>query len=276
MEMMTMKAVVRKSTSIKGFAKVVVGESRIRVTFKADETDEDFSGDQYKFDRDDIPECIRKSGEYYATISGDGKILFGLRPLKGLFDTKVLRIWSRNNEPPAPQERTGKFGPYLTFSVVLAITKGEYKGMEIPVQFSYKFVETDDELTSVEISDKKGNSGERLMDFLEIAGVGDAQIKFSDNILPRLQKALLSAGAEFRTALKDGWADYFMAIDEPKATDDEEDEPKSTAKKQADDGDEDQPKAKVLKPTVEDDDDLDAPPAKKNGKRAKDPLDDLD
>lgn len=266
-----MKTVVRNNTAIYGAAKVIVGESRIKVMLKSSPEAEDFDGDQYKFDRDDIPDCIRKSGTYMASISGDGKTLYGLRPLKGVFTVKVKNIASRKDEPPAPKERTGKYGPYLVFTVNLVITEGEYKGMEIPVQFNYKFVETDDELTSIEIGTKKGNPGERLMDFLEIAGVGDVQIPYSDNVLPKVQKALLKAGVEFQVALKDGWADYFMEITEPKASDEDEDHDD----RMDDDEDDDQPKAKVgvLKPKVEDDDDLDEAPKPKNGKTTKHPED---
>lgn len=266
-----MKAVVRKTTSIYGVAKVVVGESRIKVTLKSSPESDTFDGKEYRFDKDDAPECIRKSGTYLAAISGDEKTLYGLRPIRGTFKTKVKNIASRKDEPPAPKVKTGRYGPYQTFTVNLVILDhDDYEGMEIPVQFNYsKFIETDDELTSVEVGDKAGSPGERLLDFLEIAGVGDVQIPFSDNILPRLQKALLKAGVEFYTKLKDGWADSFLEIPNQKASD--EDDPDDEPEDDDDDFDERLAEKMTLKPKVEDDDDLDEPVVvKKGGKNGKD------
>lgn len=247
-----MKAVASKSNTVSGVAKVVVGESRVRVTFKTKGDDSnEYNGDQFKFDLDDVPEYVRENGEYYVSVKEDGTTFYGMHPLKGTFKTKFASISSRGDEPPAPRQEIGQYGPYLSFWVNLKITKGTYKGMEIPVKFTYKFVETDDELTAVEVGKKKGNAGEKLLAFLEVAGVGDAQIRYSDNVLPKLQKVLLLADKEFNTVMKDGWADYFF--DEPELqeeTDDDEDEPepvKVSSRKAVVDDDDEEPKPRAKK-----------------------------
>ena len=207
----------------KGEAKVAIGNGKVQITFKA-------SGESYLFDKNDVPSYVRK-GTWFVQLSGNGERIYGFRPLTTIATAKFVKMIAREGEIPAPiakeeQKRTARDGrkytdpAHLDFSILLELTDPEVAGMQVPVYFRYLFADDGAGGTSLKGG---GRYLDQLESFLDVAGVLDTEIKFSDNVLPKLQSAILKANKSFKVMIKDGWVDSFMEGPDV-ANDDDEDE----------------------------------------------------
>lgn len=243
--------VVKTNGTIKGKARIKVTDTKVLVTF------EDKPDQKFKLDRDECPDNL-KSGDYYVNLNADGDELVGVRPIMGMFRCKFKNMFVPEGEDiPQPQfheggPRTSKDGrkwnadDYYSYMPMMEIVEGDYKGWQIPVYLNYLFVDDGDGHIMIKGGGKKADMN---VSFLDATGVLEKEIKFSENVLPRLQKEILKEARIFLVYLKEGNVDAFATLpeeepdvdeDEDLTQDDDEDEPvKSKAKVSIPDDDED-------------------------------------
>jgi hypothetical protein len=176
------------------------------------------------FDKENCPPTIR-AGEYMVNFTDDK--IRSIYPVDVIAKVRFIEFMHRQDTPPSPMQHTGKFGPYMSCTVLCKIIEGEYKGMEIPAFMSYLFAEGDD---GNAVLSGGGKNADLLQSFLEATGVWETSFKFTDNLLPQLQKNILKKGLVFRLLLKDGRIGKFSEIptedeDETEPEEDEEEEP---------------------------------------------------
>jgi len=207
-----MKRIQSGTKGPRGEAKVRVGNGQVQIIFKDDKDT------PYRFKKADLPQTA-KPGTFYVSLSGEGEFL-SMRPMNAIVRAKFTNFVAEEGEVPSPQEYKGgtarrkdgtsfSYDPYLATIAILEITDKEYKEMTIPVFLRYLFV--DDGEGNIAIKGG-GKNADLLESFLEVTGVYDIEIPFSENVLPRLQKHLLKKGAEFQVMLKNGNCDSFLEL----------------------------------------------------------------
>jgi hypothetical protein len=211
---------------------------------------EPFAGRKYKIK--DWPEWVKKKSaakqEWMVRLGKDG--IYSMYPVRGIFTGKVLKFACKDGEAPTPKLREynyqGKDISYLNFTVLLQITDGPKGtvGAVVPYTLRYNFGE--DGEGNVEYTHWGANAKHSpiLHEFLTAAGAWESgALKFSDNILPKLEKRILKAGYELTFQLKNGWVvsdsvDRIGGVDEDEADwDEEEDENEFAAVVEDDDDD---------------------------------------
>jgi hypothetical protein len=246
-----------------GAASLTWSDTKCKIAFEELDT-------TYKVMREDLPEYAQEWNleNAFVTMNGDNEEVFSMRPLSGVFTVRTSGFSRQGDadEPPAPQQRTGKYGEYYTFNALLEIIKGKFSGAIYPMYLYYKFADYD----GVVGIKGEGASSMKLMDFLDVAGAWDeGEMEYDDNILPALEKRIKKAKKQFQIVVKKGYVESVLEVEIE--SDDEEETPK---KKHADEDDEEEkPKKKHVveeeeeevkpkkKRVVEDDDD--DPPTKK-------------
>ena len=244
------KAVSGSSYGVKGHARVQVnkqkGKMRLQVKVVNKETKDEKI---YKFvlDKANVPDAVQKwfdpeipvpEGPFNVSLNGDEDELWGIYPVNGMFTGKVLRFAAKEGEKPSPKTiDTGKYS-FQVFTVLVEITSPNgYAGLIVPFSLSYNFQGIEEEIqgksyTVVAFSRPKSKYTEQLMEFCEVSGAWEGgPMKFSDNILPGLEKRILGEGKKFQFTLKNGWLETlydmsgldFDKSDEPKEEEDNSD-----------------------------------------------------
>jgi len=209
-----MKRIETKTKGPKGEARIRVGNGQVQITFKDDQSN------PLLFKKSDVPEYV-KAGQFYVSMSGDKEIL-SVRPINAIENARFAHFVAEEGEVPVPKEYPGgtarrkdgttfAYDAYRAFIAILEITNNEYKGMTIPVFLRYLFVDDGEGNIAIKGS---GKNAELVENFLEVSGVYDQDIPYSDNVLPKLQKVLLKRRAEFQVMLKAGNVDSFMELPE--------------------------------------------------------------
>lgn len=202
-----------------GEAKVRVGSGKAQIIFKED-------GSTFVFPKSELPEST-KPGLFYVSLNGEGEFL-SMRPMNAIVKAKFSHFAANEGDVPQPNEYPGgtakrrdgttfSYDAYRAMIAILDITDKEYKGMTIPVFLRYPFVDDGEGHIAIKGG---GKNIELLESFLEVTGILDMDIPYSENVLPKLQKAMLKAGQEFQVMLKGGNADSFMEL--PEQDDDED------------------------------------------------------
>lgn len=196
----------------RGAAQFMKYPDRVEVTFDKDGQNLSFSladKESLGFDPDKV-----QSGKVFATVSGDKKKLWGVRPLSGSFFARVKGFVHPDDQLPSPKRYEGmgrkKDGTtypynYEAFSVLIEIQNGEWAGTIVPSQVRYLFADAGDgEVAGIRTG---GKHAEFLANFLENAGLDfDVDtIPLSDNILPWLEAELVSRQAEFMIVVDNGY-----------------------------------------------------------------------
>ena len=148
-----------------------------------------------------------------------------------MFEGKVLGIAAKEGEKPTPKLKEynfdGKDISYLQFTLLIEITNGPDGtiGATVPCTLRYNFGE--DAEGNVEYTHYGANSkhSPRLDNVVTAAGLWDeGELKFSDNLLPKIEKRLLKAGHTLAFQIKGGWINA-DSVDRVGGTEEEDDDP---------------------------------------------------
>jgi hypothetical protein len=155
-----------------------------------------------------------RAGNWYVNLNSEKNKVYGIRPLTGIFKMQFLKIAASEDKEPAPRTNTQYKDPFDEWTVILRILDGDEKGMEVPINLRYWFVEEVKDGKSIvgyEFHPKSPDHMPRLMSFCDYFGVWDyGEMKYSDNILPEIQKRCLTAKKSVKVMMKNGWVDSFI------------------------------------------------------------------
>lgn len=226
-----------ETKSLKGNAKVQVAKNKMRIIFASDPSKPVVVETPAWF-----PPAF-KSGELYVKLGKDNEIL-SASPLHGMFTGKFKKFFSMDGAIPEPrpvEARAGtsskgkpyKIDAHLEFSAITKISDpADFAGMTVTDNMFYLFSDDGGE-TALKGG---GKSFEHVEGFLEATGADKAVIPYSENVLPKLQKVILTAGKSYRFMVENGFVTRYIALD------DVEDEEEWAA----DDEDEDKPASKPV------------------------------
>lgn len=174
-----------------GTADVTVSRDKVRVAFD--------EGQIVDILREDAPDYII-SGRQNVTLSSDNTHIQSARPAGGSYICKFSHFASREDTPPEPKvvparsgiSKAGKrysIDEHLEFTAVYQIIRGKFKGYQLIQNLFYAFSEYGDGITQI-----SGNGSRKLEEFLLSNGLNftSDDIPFSDNVLPYLEKLIIS------------------------------------------------------------------------------------
>jgi hypothetical protein len=244
-----------------GVASIQWSDTKCKISFEELET-------SYKVLREELPEYAQEWSldNAFVTMAGDNESVFSIRPVSGVFTVRTNGFSRQGDadEPPAPQQRTGKYGTYYTFNALLEIIKGKFSGAIYPFYLYYKFADFD----GVVGIKGEGDSSKKLMDYLDCAGAwDDGEMEFDDNILPALEKRIKKAKRQFQIVVKNGYVESVLDVE---IEDDDEPVKKSKSVEE-----EEEKPAKKSKKVEEEEDEFPDPPKKKSALKKSDPDDDM-
>jgi len=202
------KVKVKSGYGPRGIAKIQINKKlgKARVTFKDKKFDT--GSNEIDLNLNECPDNVRP-GIYIVSMSANGSTMYSIAPVEGAFVGKVDHFAAKEGEKPAP--KTHDKYHYQYWTVVLKITQGDEKGMEVPFTLRYWFMPVEEEIkgktyttVGIEVHDSKYYIP--LVDFLKVTGVWEqGPIQYTDNILPTLEKRMLDADKEFGFLVKEGF-----------------------------------------------------------------------
>lgn len=195
-----------------GLAKVQLHPSQPKVKVTVEQKEGEAK--VYILNKEDCPDCVQ-NGTFLVDLSSDGKKMYNIRPVKGVFDLKVKEFVHAKDKEPMPKVKEGggdkgKYS-YMKFTVTMEIVAGKFKGMLVPCSLPYNFQEAKEEVPGkglqsvVEISHPGSKYTKLLIDFLTVTGTIDQVMPYRENILPMLQKHVLKNDRKFSGGLENGW-----------------------------------------------------------------------
>ena len=186
----------------------------------SESTGNDFAGKKYRVrEWPDYVKPKKVSGRTWRIrLTNDGNGIYSIAPQSGMFTGRVQKIVSKEGEPPVPKFKDytyqGKLIEYYQFTTLIEIVDGDDAciGMVIPYTLRYNFGEDEDGSVMYTHGGSNAVHTPRLRDFLGLVGAWDkGEMKFSDNLLPKIQKRMLKAAKTFKFVVKDGWIDTIYA-----------------------------------------------------------------
>lgn len=191
-----------------GLAEVTVTSNKIRVVFVD-------GGQVIDVLKEDAPDYI-VSGRQQVTLSPDNNKIYNARPCGGSHMAEFIGFASSDANPPTPRRVDARSGiskagkkynidAHLEFTVLFRITRGTWKGYQIANNLFYCFLPYDGDITQI-----SGAGSKKVEEVLEALGIDYTtdSIPFSENILPYLEKLLLSKKQPLIISLTaDGWID---------------------------------------------------------------------
>jgi hypothetical protein len=194
----------------------IYGLAQVRLTKKTVQVkmDPESGGKSYEVDLDNAPDDI-EAGHWNMSLNKEGDKIYSFRPIVGTFTAKFAKFSAAKDADPAPDWDEPKYkddngvirtgAPRQVFTAIISVDDGRF---EYPVKLPYRFEEGDN--GNVVITYKKlGTFISLLIDFLEVTGVKDKAIPYSENILPTLQEMIADEDQEFSVVVKRGWIDSF-------------------------------------------------------------------
>jgi hypothetical protein len=265
-----------------GIADVKVGESKVKFTLTEDGKEFENGTNVFKCNIDDLPEVpnVRQfdGKQIRIRMKSEGDEVEALTPVSGLFTGVLVDLGPRPNgkdSDPTPYEKTFEKGEqktsHLEFFAVYKITKGIFKGVQLPAYYlHYKFEEDEDGNTRYagNFDNKKATRLFQLKEWMELHQLEAEPIGWDDvTILPELLERAEASDVEVQVIIKNGYISSLLpSEDEPDFMKDPEPVEEPKAKRPAKEinkemgiDDEDEPKkpARKTKKIVEEDDDSD-------------------
>ncbi len=168
---------VRSRTGKTGLAKVENKKGKITLHFKEGGTIR--VKDKSK---KDLPDGI-----YQVKLNAAMDEIWRMVPTGEKLPVRFVRFSAKQNEPPKPFQRNGKYGPYYTYGIMMEVAEGDYQGLVVTASLFYKFEEDTD--GSTYLAGKAGtDSIVQNENFLKSIGLYGKEIKYRPNLLPWLQK----------------------------------------------------------------------------------------
>jgi len=169
--------------------------------------------------QEDVMQIVKNNydGELQVSFNTDKSAILFFHPANGQFKVTVDNFPSGEDEPPKPKVKTGKWGDYMQFIVIVRIVKGKCKGITLPILLRYDKFEPEqtEEGLVTGYAHTRGASPhcDFLDDFCEATGVWEfGPIEWKQNILPDLEKRILRLEREFNIMMRDGWVDTIYPI----------------------------------------------------------------
>lgn len=196
----------------RGQAKIQINTARtkVRVTLREMTEDDKYNEHTAELDIDDCPASVQE-GMWFASLSSDKKKLYDIHPWNGMATVHVKNFTAKKDQPPTPRIRKGQYGDFAVFSVILELTDEDTKGMTCAYEMPYNFFENKEEVKGqmesvVGISHTKSKFTDKLVEFLDTTGAWNrGPIKYSDNILPVLEKRILHEDRHFKVIFQKGY-----------------------------------------------------------------------
>jgi hypothetical protein len=202
-----------KSKSIYGIGQVRLTSKKVLVKMDG--------GESYEIEKENAPDGI-EAGRWNLALNATGDKIFSYRPLSGTFTAKFLKFAAAPDTLPVAVLEESKYKdehgnikigtPRLMFTAVILVAD-QY---EFPVKMPYRFDEGDSGNTTIAYR-KMSKRLETLLDFLNVTGVKEKAIPFTDNILPALEEMILDESREFLVSVENGWiASFSPPLSQPK------------------------------------------------------------
>lgn len=216
---MTYKPQVKKNEygGERGQAKVMLNKDKTKAKVVFVE-----SGEEYVLSTKGFSDEVKgylQSGEFVVRLDKDETSIIGLAPYNGMFRGKIVKFSAQKDKPPAPMTKIGsnkdQSWSYLYFVVLVEITDGECKGMQVPLFLRYNFAPADEEVKGktvqvVAYSKDLSKSPHTVFldEVLTVSGAWEAgPMPYKDNILPTLEKRIMRADKVFNFVMKKGFID---------------------------------------------------------------------
>lgn len=180
-----------------GIAKVSMGNGNAKVEMKSTE-------EVFQIKREALPDYFpyqeKKAIQCHVTMNDKGDKMMYAMPAHGEWESKFLFIGQEHEKPVAKVNQYGS-----SFGVVLEITQTGWKGARMVKWFNlqepkegYKsycrFGKDEDGNLTI---DGYGTKCEEMIEFFHAVGIWETNIKYSENPLPDIQKAIQDAGKMF-------------------------------------------------------------------------------
>lgn len=217
-----------------GTARIKKGKKGQLIVWYSDENEGDFAGKKYA--ATEWPDWVKPKSlegkEWKVKLNPKKQVIYTITPINGMFTGKCVGFSSQEGQEPVPQFQEDQWGGYQYFYPLIEITSGDESciGCVLPYLWTDGLSEYGKRLRYLFDSDDEGlveypPFGDRsvhipkLIEFLDVIGVWEkGPLKFSDNILPKLQKRVLKANKEFQFVLKNGFFSTLMTDDSSSTT----------------------------------------------------------
>jgi len=172
-----------------------------------------FAGQKYRVSEwpDEINPKLLPGNEWMVNLTGkDNDEIFSIRPVDGYFEVKFVGFPHKDGEPPVPKYMADWKYPDTVFFALLEIVGGldAAKGMTVSAMLPYRFdADEDGNVMYTKVSDRSNTV--KTMEFMDLVGADKTPMKFSENILPDIQRRALKSKTMFGIFLKNGYVDYF-------------------------------------------------------------------
>ena len=158
--------------------------------------------------------------------------LISATPWDATVTCKFYKFFAREGAVPAPEPKEATLVPgrggerypidaHLEFSPISKIVSPpEFAGMTVSGYLWYMFGEKKGKAIL------KGSGGKQynLLDgFMDATGLSEADIAYSDNILPACQRAMLMDGRTYRVKIENGYAKEYIPLKQQTPADEDED-----------------------------------------------------
>ena len=210
------KVVAGGGNFVRGKGQVALSgdKTKVRVIMQVDDKER-----TYVLKVEDCPKYVQ-SGSFSVSLTEDGKKMYSMYPVTGMFSGKVSKFVAPDGQDPSPKTDE-KYGNQF-FSILVEITDpAPAKGMIVPVRLSYNFAPVMEtiqgkEVEVVGISHPKSKYTPLLVDFCDAVGLWDkGPMKYTANVLPTMQKRIFANDRKFNFVLRDGWVNTIFTMDQP-------------------------------------------------------------
>lgn len=226
-----------------GIVVATVGEKRVKFEFVEEGKKFKNGETSIKVGLDELPAFPKLTAahtgkQFRIRMNADEDGVDALTPVSGLYRLKLIDLGPRpdgKDSDPTPYEKTGEYKgkdtSHLEFYGVYKITKGAFKGVQLPGYYlHYKFEDDGSGMTRFagNVENPKATRLHQLVQWGTVHGLYDEPIEWNDvTILPILLERALENDVEVDGLIRDGYIREIMPVQ------DEDDEVEETPKKKS-------------------------------------------